>query len=90
MKTVWKYTMSVESEAQTFAMPKGAIVLSTAAQGGMPVIWAEVEKDQPMEDRHFAAIMTGQDFERPSNFRFIGTTVLGGGAFILHIYEVSA
>ena len=79
MKTVYKYRLG------DIQLPVGAKVLTAGVQGGEFYLWAEVDTDQPLEERHFVVYGTGWEIT-DSNRCYIAT--LFEGAFVWHVYEV--
>lgn len=83
MRTVYKYTLAVVRE-QTVFMPHGAFIRRTAWQSAGPTIWAEVDTDQPDEERMILIIGTGEKF--PDVSKIYLDTVFED-PFVWHIYE---
>lgn len=79
MKTVYKYTTGIVN------MPKGAIVRKAAMQDGQVQLWAEVDTDNPLEQRHFVSYGTGWEIEE-DNICYIDTVF--DGIYVWHVYEV--
>lgn len=73
MRVVWKFPL--HPGPNTLQLPKGAIVLSVAAQGQDVVLWAYVDPDPdvPKETRTFVAFATGSQFDEGPIGPFIGT-----------------
>lgn len=80
--TVWKFPMA-EPGRNRLSMPRGAMVRAVGNQNGGPNLWAEVDTEQPLEDRDFMVVGTGQP---------VGVGVYVGTAFcdpfVWHVYEV--
>lgn len=80
MITIHKY------DVDTVWMPAGAKILSVGSQSGSPVIWAEVNTDNELEQRTFDFYGTGWEIKEP-NRTFIGTVIADYG-FVWHIFEI--
>lgn len=85
MTTIYEYPMSTETSK--ISMPKGAQVLHVAMSGNVPMIWALVDEDAPMEERDFQTVGTGWPMtERVRKSPYIGTIM--DSPFVWHIFEV--
>ena len=73
-------------------MPRGAWLLSAAALFNTPCVWAEVETGADNEMRHFELFETGEQLPPTGDLRyvFVGTVLLDGGSYVLHVYERQA
>jgi hypothetical protein len=69
-------------------MPKGAHCLFAREQHNAAYIWALVDPDAEKEKRYFLAAETGAVII-PDDSRYLGTAMLEGGAYVLHIFEPS-
>lgn len=67
-------------------MPKGAHCLCAREQGNEAFVWAIVDPSAELEARHFVAIETGKT-NVPDGSRYLGTAILFGGEYVLHIFE---
>ena len=85
MRTIWKYTL--EDPNQKIDMPKDAKILTVQEQHGLPCIWAEVDKDAPLEERTFVVVGTGHDIDF-SNGEYIGTYLICNDNLVWHVYEL--
>jgi hypothetical protein len=83
-KTIWKYSLEVKG-VQKIEMPKGARLLSVAAQYGAPQLWAEIDPAAPMGEAEIITIGTGF-FIDPTGLDFVGSYQLHGGSFVGHVY----
>lgn len=82
---VWKYEIGADVGA--VSMPEGAKPLSVAMQGDAVCMWALLDPDQPLCDRHFAVYGTG--WKMPDDpGRFIGTFQPNIG-LVFHLFETS-
>jgi hypothetical protein len=85
MLAIYKYTL--EWNATTLQMHKGARILSCQLQHGTPRIWALVDPKQPLVDRYFAQICTGSSLtEDIHNYEFLATAQYDDGNFVQHIF----
>lgn len=85
MKTIYKYQLFTKD--QIIHMPKGAKILSAAEQKGYACIWALVDDEAPKVKRMIHVDMTGGNSERRVESVFIGTVLLVGGTFVIHIFD---
>ena len=70
MKVIYKY--AITGLDVIVKMPAGAKILTVQTQGVEPFIWALVDTDAPLVDRHLRLVPTGE----PLNFvlgEYIGT-----------------
>ena len=89
MKTVHKFKLPMPSDYFTIEMPRWAKILHVDTQQGIPVMWALVDTDQPMEPRQFRWAGTGHPVEKPGyEFKYVGTFQGQQGLLIWHIFEV--
>ena len=83
MKTIRKYELDPTKKHQEFRMPTWADTLDVQLQHGIPVFWATVDTDTPMEDRRFLLLHT--DEEVSGYPTYVGTLQIGTEAF--HLFE---
>ena len=69
-------------------MPAGAKVLSVQVQNGSPQMWAMVNEDAKLVQRHFGVFGTGWHIPDDFKGRFIGTFQLQGGSLAFHLFEL--
>lgn len=86
MRTIFKYPLVIQATHRV-SMPVGAYILSVANQRGAVTLWAEVDSDEPPEDRTFHVIGTGHPFPDRGRERliFCGTVVCE--PYVWHVYE---
>jgi len=84
MKRIFKYPLSVGACAiQTHA---GATLLTVAAQGEIPHVWAIVDDSAPAAVRMIAVYGTG--WELPDSLGvYVGTAVTRQG-FVWHVFDM--
>lgn len=89
MKTIWKYEIwkyepDRLKEHQGIQMPRNSNILDVQLQDGVPVFWATVDQDLPMEERRFLLLRTGEEMpEYP--IHYIGTLQIGTAVY--HLFE---
>jgi hypothetical protein len=92
MKAVWKYPLTGWGAGSNvryeIKMPGGATVLTLQDQGGVSTLWAEVDPDSPAVTRIFEWAGTGHPV--PDGGVYVGTALVQGGAYVFHLYEVTA
>lgn len=77
-------------DMQTFELPTGAKILRVSEQHGMIVIWFLTRFESgPTEYRRFVVVLTGQESEWALPDQYLGTAVLDGGNFVVHVFEVT-
>jgi hypothetical protein len=79
MKTIYKYTLD-----EPVHIPKGSTVVQVGIQDGLYCIWAVVDTDAPLEERHFVVVGTGR--ELTTNMVHVGTVF--EDPFVWHIMEL--
>jgi len=82
MKTVYKYPLPFTSGI--VLMPKDAMVVHVSEQNGEPMLWAEVNTEEGLEERYFIIYGTGQNID--SRYGYIGTWM--SPPFVWHLYEL--
>ncbi len=72
----------------TLDLPPNAKFLSVAVKNERPVMWFLLEPaySETFQRRKFCAYVTG-DMMPDDPGTFLGTVLLDGGAFVLHIFE---
>lgn len=72
-------------------LPIYSKILHFDTQNNEMFIWVAVEENNPVIDRHFYLIGTGQDFDFRVNSDverfYIGTVQLNNGKFVWHLFE---
>lgn len=91
MQSVYKYSLIVHNQAHVgeyvIPMSQGAKILCAQAQYRAICLWALVDRDAPLVERKFKAIMTGELIPEPNRLAYIGTVQFDGGALVVHIFE---
>ena len=89
---VWKYNIPNTSMFE-LEMPVNAQILSCANQNGSMVMWVAFDATDTetvlMEKRAFKLAKTGSSLEHPfDTLKYIGTVMLWGDSYVLHLFEV--
>ena len=82
---IWKYPLQI-TDYQTLRLPQDAQILSVQMQQGILCLWAKVNIDFPLENRHIAVVGTGNPIAFGIRARFIGT--VQDGPLVWHVFEV--
>ncbi len=85
-KKIYKYSLSLEAH-QEVLLPKGAKILCFVNQYEAPVIWAEVDPDEPALLRLFHIVGAGHEVPPQQELTYVGTALFRGGSLVLHLYE---
>jgi hypothetical protein len=85
--TIWKWEVPLSSVVFTLEMPVGAEILSVQTQNSGGVVWARVDPQAPTARHRFQIAVTGGDCPDGA---YVGTYQLAAGAFVAHLFEVSA
>jgi hypothetical protein len=87
MYSILKYTLRDEG-TQAVEMPLGSEILSVESQGDDIVLFASVKPQEESKMVYEIKVFTtGQEISlNLTNYRFIGTVNMHGGAFIFHVY----
>lgn len=70
-KIIFKYQMPV-LEKFTMKLPKDAEIIRMEDQGGMFWLWAVVNTNAPLEERHFMAFKTGATIPEDIDLKYVG------------------
>jgi len=96
-KTIWKAVLSPYPPIQQVSMPASAEIISAHEQGGQVAIWfkcdapkamsplAMVTPEAELRQPYIALVPTGGIV--PEDGKFIGTVLMHGGSFVLHVFE---
>ncbi len=88
MRKVFKYDVPVE-DVFTLDMPEGAKILSFQTQRDLPMIWALVNPDAPMQSRKFRLAGTGHPIaDYDDELSFVATCQMMGGSLVWHLFEL--
>lgn len=76
------------SATHNVEMPKVSQVLALQLQNDIPTLWVQVDPETPAVTRTFQWVGTGQDV--PLDGKYVGTVQMKDGAYVFHLYEVTA
>ena len=82
---IFKYPLAIES-IQVIQIPMNFQCLAIQVQHGVPVMWAEVNEQNPTFDCTVLTYGTGQEFEKGEHDVFAGTYQVSGGVYVVHVY----
>ncbi len=87
-KVIFKYQMPV-LERFTMMLPQGAEIIRMQDQGGMFWLWAVVDTEALLVERHFHAYKTGAAMDAAANLKYVGfCAVFVQMELGLYIFEV--
>ena len=87
MKEIWKCPLDRIGGIISLDIPRGAKLLTVQLQGGIPTLWALVEKNAPYEDtRQIILLGTGHDIDHELG-EYLGTIQTEIG-LVWHVFEV--
>ena len=81
MKKIYKYELT--SQNCTLKLPKDAEILTVKLQNATPTLWALVDPEAELENRHICIIGTGWEVE--DTMKYITTYI--DGYFVWHVFE---
>jgi hypothetical protein len=88
MRTIWKYNIEPETRIE---VPRQAKILSIQTQRGNPVMWMEVDTNEPKEKRLFLAFGTGHKLpDDMKHLHYVGSFQVENEMLVYHVYEVLA
>ena len=86
MRTIYKYTLSLDKE-QTIELPANAQILTVQAQREFPQLWAIIDTDEERTEQITIIFHgTGNPIENEACSSYIGTIQLYGGRLVLHAF----
>lgn len=87
MRTIWKYPIPL-LDRFTLGLPTGFALLHVQTQGAMPMLWAQVDTEQPLETVLFALVGTGKPLPHPTEgkFGYVGSFTLDDSALVFHTF----
>jgi hypothetical protein len=92
MKTVYKYQLFTNDgimDEIVIQIPEDFIIRHLNVQNGVACIWAEVDTETKMIEKHFLVFGTGHDLGTDKfgadKLNYIGSVMMG--SFVWHIYE---
>lgn len=92
MKTIYKYELKAvchQNLTEPVMMPHDAKILQVGAQGDDMFIWAEIDTESSVIERHFEIFCTGHEMQVDMGVEreYIGSLMMHGGAVIFHVYH---
>jgi hypothetical protein len=92
MRTIYKYPVSITDWFKV-EMPGSVQVLHVGMQGDQPMMWVEVDPEQPSAVHHFAVVGTGHPVPVTEVEGIGPVTAVHCGTwlappFVWHLYEV--
>jgi len=85
--SIWKFGLGLGG--QVVEMPVGAKILHVGEQRGRPTMWAACDPGKnglaDRVKRRVHVVMTGE--EEPLGAKYVGTVILAGGDFVVHVYD---
>ena len=66
----------------------GAEIIHIDVQEGTPCLWALVDPQTSIENRHFRIYGTGQEINEIEPIKYIGTFLLYQRRLVFHLFEV--
>ncbi len=86
MKTIHKYALDVTRDNKaTVMMPLVAKIVMVGSQEGHPFLWAIVDSDSPLLERHYRLIATGQPI--PGGYNHVASFTRNNGESTWHLFE---
>ncbi len=92
MVSIFKYQFDIVDEF-VLEMPETSKVLTVQLQvgrskgDGVPCLWAMVDTNMPMIDRHFTVKGTGHEINIEEKLDYIGTIQQMRGRLVWHVFE---
>lgn len=89
MKAIHKFILPMKEES-VIEMPYKAKIINGENQEGFVAIWAIVDTEAPLVNRHFRLYKTGQSInEHPEHLKFVGRADIHVGMDLgMHIFEL--
>lgn len=86
MKTIHKYSLEVVQEDRiTVRMPRVAKIVMVGSQHGLFFLWAIVDSESPLEERHYRMIHTGQPI--PGGYEHVASFSKNNGESTWHLFQ---
>ena len=86
-QVIWEFPLDASIDRQVVDMPASARVLSVAEQHGKLTVWALWQRgDARIAPKLFEIRGTGEDFALDASMRFLGTVLLAGGGYVVHVF----
>lgn len=89
--TVWKFQLQAAPDVQRIQMPAGARLLSAGEQDNTLCIWALVDPEQPMVERHIRIAGTGHPLGAVNpGTAYVGRAEFADGALQVHVFDLGS
>jgi hypothetical protein len=86
VKTIHKYSLDTTREDKiTVMMPLVAKIVMVGSQNGQPFLWAIVNSESPLIERHYRLIATGQPI--PGGYEHVASFTRNNGESTWHLFE---
>ena len=86
MKTIHKYPLVTDQEDKiTVLMPRVAKVVMVGSQHGNFFLWAIVNSESPLVERHYRLIHTGQPI--PGGYEHVASFTRNNGESTWHLFQ---
>ena len=86
VKTIHKYSLDTTREDKiTVKMPRVAKIVMVGSQHGQPFLWAIVDTEHPLIERHYRLIATGQPI--PGGHDHVASFTRNNGESTWHLFE---
>jgi len=86
VKTIHKYAIELDYEHKvTVLMPNVAKIVLVGSQDGQAFLWAIVDMGNPLVERRFRLIRTGQPI--PGGYDHVGSFAINNGESSCHLFE---
>lgn len=87
MKKIYKYIISAWSERLTVLdLPEDSKILKFGNQNERAVVWILHDPDMKKKPFVFRAVWTGEKFEDPEYYDYVGTAQFQNGSYIVHLF----
>lgn len=84
MKKIHKQQLTLEPFLEEITAPQDAVFLSVHRQGALPCLWYECTPGTSPTTWIVYKVPTGENV--PPDSHFVGTVLLAGDFYVLHIY----
>ena len=86
VKTIHKYSLDTTHEDKIkVLMPRVAKIVMVGSQNGQPFLWAIVDTEHPLIERHYRLIATGQPI--PGGYDHVASFTRNNGESSWHLFE---
>jgi hypothetical protein len=82
--TIWKAVLSL-TDVQDIEIPENAELLTAREQQDQLCVWFKCDPTKPLRKRRIMIVYTGHS--APEEARYVGTGLLCGGQFVIHVFE---